>query len=267
MRFAVIGCGRSGSLVATALNRLGIQELTVIDPDRLEFHNIGEMDDVGVDDVGQFKAMAVARHLGEEPMLGITKVKSLAESITTSRSLAAVKRCEVLICCVDNPIARLTSCFVAKLYLKPFLDIGTAVLGGTNSSPGERRIGADVRFLMPDRCILCFGGLAGPQVREHPRLMDSQVQNHADHWRRQRAGSLRSLNQVATGLGLRLLEEFTQGHLRSSVWLQLNTSEHGIPLLSERIANPMQLSCPLCRLAGRGDDGLHLLPSIVRGSR
>ena len=181
-------------------------------------------------------------------------------------SLAGVKRCEVLVCCVDNPLARLVSCFVAKLYLKPFLDIGTAVVGEAKS-PHDRRIGADIRFILPDRCILCLGGLAGLQRQgDDPAAMASQVplRNQGDDWRRQRAGSLRSLNQVATSLGLRLLEEFAQARLRSSVWLQLDTSDHGIPSLSERTAHPQKLSCPVCRLAGRGDGGLHLLASIVR---
>jgi hypothetical protein len=41
---AVVGCGRSGSLVAVALNRLGLAQIGLIDPDMIELHNLGEMD-------------------------------------------------------------------------------------------------------------------------------------------------------------------------------------------------------------------------------
>src|SRR5262249_7458871 len=59
LRIVLIGVGRTGSLVATTLARLGCQHLTLIDPDRLEPHNLGEMDSVCRSDVGRYKVDAV----------------------------------------------------------------------------------------------------------------------------------------------------------------------------------------------------------------
>src|SRR5262249_22598380 len=44
LHVGVVGCGRSGSLAAVALHRLGVGRLTLIDPDPIEPHNLGEMD-------------------------------------------------------------------------------------------------------------------------------------------------------------------------------------------------------------------------------
>ncbi len=46
LQVAVIGVGRTGSLVVTTLTRLGLRTLSLIDPDIVEAHNIGEMDGV-----------------------------------------------------------------------------------------------------------------------------------------------------------------------------------------------------------------------------
>ncbi len=40
LRVAVIGCGRSGSITALSLARLGLRHLTLIDPDMVELHNL-----------------------------------------------------------------------------------------------------------------------------------------------------------------------------------------------------------------------------------
>lgn len=50
--------------MAVTLVRLGIPRLTLIDPDLIEPHNLGEMDAVTDADLGRPKAEALADHLG-----------------------------------------------------------------------------------------------------------------------------------------------------------------------------------------------------------
>ena len=58
-----------------------------------------------------------------------------------------------------DPQTRMVSAAVAVLSARPLLDLGTGVLAGEN---GEGRvIGADVRLVLPGRCLSCFGGVAG----------------------------------------------------------------------------------------------------------
>ena len=63
LRVAVVGVGRTGSLVAASLVRLGVADLTLIDADILEDHSLPEMDVVTAADLGQPKAEAVAAGL------------------------------------------------------------------------------------------------------------------------------------------------------------------------------------------------------------
>ncbi len=160
----------------------------------------------------------------------------------------------MVICCVDNPTARLATAFLAALYLKPLLDIGTGIL----RTPDGRRMGADVRLVLPGHCLLCLGGIPG--MEEAPaRLQGWHAGDALDSdpvaWWRQRAGSLRSLNQLAAAAALRLLEELARGTLRRSTWLHFEFSEEGIPALEERLAE-RDLSCGLCALSAAGDAGL-----------
>jgi hypothetical protein len=247
--------------VAQALARFGVCCLVIIDPDKLEVHNLGEMECVSAADVGRNKTAAVAGWLRSPSSSRGLSVVALPESIFSLSSLVAVKRSDVLVCCADNAAARIATDFLAKLYLKPLLDIGTGVLRWSTG----RRIGADIRLLLPERCLLCFGGVSElSQAREEllsERRAGAWRPTFVD-WREERAGSLRSLNQIATGLGLRLIEEFVQGRLESSTWLQLDTADGGLPVLAHP-APPARNTCPLCRIAGRGDGGIELLQPVL----
>lgn len=251
----IVGCGRTGSLMATALARLGIRQLTLIDPDLMEPHNLGEMDAVTLDDLGKPKVEAVAQHLRTH---FACEVNPLVDSILSFSMLAKVKRTDVVVCCVDNPAARLASAFLATLYLKPLLDIGTGIF-----FQGQMRtMGADIRLVLPGRCLLCLGGVADlAQARSelqrplpaHPPLF----------WRLQRAGSLRSLNMLAVGFALRLLEDCIGGRVQESRWLRLQFDDAGMPTLEQPQA-PANPRCTLCALAGQGDEGIGALEGLLR---
>jgi len=263
----IIGCGRSGSLAATALARIGVRRLTLVDPDRLETHNMGEMDLVRAVQRGDFKVYAVAEELErlQENIAGESasrlRVTPIAESVSSLRALEAVKRADLLIACVDDEAARLAAAVLAKLYLKPLLDIGTGVF----EAPGNgRQIGADIRLVMPDECLLCVGGLndlAGARIR----LATESGELRTADWQRQRAGSLRSLNMLAVGLGLRLVEELAAGRLGESAWVRVEFDARGLPQLEQRRITP-QSACPLCHFAGWGDEGLQRAVSGLIGA-
>jgi molybdopterin/thiamine biosynthesis adenylyltransferase len=248
LKVALFGCGRSGSLVANALARSGVREIALIDPDLLELHNCGEMDLVTPNDTGRAKAEALAASLD---FLSVTRVQDAAAPATAVISLVAAKDAEFLIACVDNPAARLAISVLAQLYLKPLLDIGA----GIHASP--RRMGADVRLVLPGRCLACFGGL---RVQEAAAGMRNPALIESD-WRRQRAGSLRSLNMVAAGMALRLLEDFLSGDVRDSTWLRINY-DRPVPEVESQTP-PAVSGCAVCELAGLGDAGLERIPQFL----
>ncbi|MFQ5857644.1 MAG: ThiF family adenylyltransferase [Anaerolineae bacterium] len=270
LRVAVVGCGRTGSLVAVTLARLGIRRLTLIDPDIVEVHNLGEMDAVTDDDLGRPKAEAIVGHLRSLLPHASASLFPIVAPIAQPAALAATKGCDVLFCCADNDAARLATAILSTLYHKVLVDIGTGVHFTVPDDPirnpqfeiRNRIMGADVRLILPgDGCLLCQGNLtdyaqAVDDLCNHRPPAGLQVGQR--NWRRQRAGSLRTLNQLAAALGVQMLQDLVAERLRTSTWTHVEFDEVG------RLAveyPPMQQpagadDCALCAKAGLGDEGL-----------
>lgn len=253
---AVIGCGRSGTLVAEALAALGIERLTLVDPDTVEVHNLGEMVGLDAEAVGSAKAVAVATSARRAAAARFCQLVPIPGPIQSLGSLHAVKPADVLVTCPDAAAARLASAVLAATFLKPLLDVGTGVLAGA-AGP---RMGADVRLTLPGRCLVCLGGL--PNVAEaRDALLRGKQPERVGDFRSERLGSLRSLNTLAVSLGLILLEQLAAGRVPGPVWLQADLDEYGLPRLTRRTPEPAG-HCPICALTARGDPGLEHLSEI-----
>jgi hypothetical protein len=120
-------------------------------------------------------------------------------------------------------------------------------------------MGADVRLILPgDGCLLCRGNLTN---------YNQAVENLCNHrppvdlettWSRQRAGSLRSLNQLAAGLGVHMLQELVTERIQQSVWARVEFDESGHLAVQYPPTQPSTdiPACALCAKAGLGDAGL-----------
>jgi molybdopterin/thiamine biosynthesis adenylyltransferase len=286
----VVGCGRSGSLLAVELAHLGVRRMTLIDPDRVEPHNLGEMAAVTREDIGRPKAVAVVDRLRREQLRNDAVLEAIGESVTSLRSLTAIKRADLVVCCVDNPAARLATAYLATVYLKPLVDLGTGIFHETTEDqarlssrvssadgsrrerePGVRRMGADVRLILPGRCLVCVGGIGqwerGVEALRRELAAPGGETSQGNRgrpasdpdpqaWRRERAGSLRSLNGLAVHLAVRLVEETVAGRNDASRWLHVEFGPAGLPTLEQR-ESPQPIACPLCAVSGRGDGALN----------
>jgi ThiF family len=256
LHVALIGCGRTGSVLAAGLARWPVGRLTLIDADVIEPHNLGEMVGVGAVHCGLHKVEAlrqVCLSFGLRPDQVLGTVPAAGQTLA---GLLAAKTADVLVCAVDNPLARMYSAAVATLFARPLLDVGTGVL----AQDSGLRFGADVRLVLPGRCLHCFGGVAGwPEVLAARRRHETVG---AVDWRQQRAGSLASLNGVAAHLGLRLLEEAARRGPVDSQWLSLNADRQGMFHL-ERPTVAVRFGCPLCRWTGRADGAVKHLGRIL----
>lgn len=264
LHFGVIGCGRSGMEVATSLARLGAAQITVIDADRIETGNLGELfPGVSIEDVGQLKSQVLASLLSAQRPSRLRQLTAVPESISSQPSLIAAKNTDFLISCVDTPVARAATAFLAKLYLLPLLDVGTGIHRHA-AEGGGTETGADIRLVLPDRCLLCFGGIREIDVvRQQQALIPHRGPGHRRvDWQTERAGSLRSLNMMSVGIGLRLVEELVRGRLRGSAWLQLDYGANGIPSLRS-LAPDRPSVCSMCPFTGHGDDGIHRFADAI----
>ncbi len=263
LRFGLIGAGRTGSVLARGLLRVGVRRLTLIDPDVLQRHNLGESDDcLGEKNVGRAKVDALRDAL--LPLCRWAEISTVAESVTHVRAIAAMKACDFLVSCTDHDSARLAAACAAALYCRPMIDVATGI-----ARRPEGRMGASVRLILPTRCLVCTGGLGLAEARD---VLASGAVERAFHlgrrWDAERQGSLASLNHLAAALAQRMIEDLVAERIRETTWLHLEYDDHGraviiYPPLPAAGAAP----CPVCSaLSGLGDEGLPQVPDIIRSA-
>jgi molybdopterin/thiamine biosynthesis adenylyltransferase len=268
LNVVVVGCGRTGSLMAVSLARLGIRRLALIDPDCVELHNLGEMDAVSQADLGTPKAEALARHLFSLSSPGRISILPLNASVAHPTALSAAKAGDVLVCCADNDAARLATGLIATLYHKVLLDIGTGIFhergeqGSAfripHSAIRNRRMGADVRLIIPgDGCLLCRGNLTAYSQAVEDLCNHRPPARVQGEWRQERAGSLRSLNQLVAGLAVQMFQDLVAERIQGSIWARVEFDEAGqLEVRYPPIQPTSSSECPLCAKAGLGDEGL-----------
>jgi hypothetical protein len=268
-RVALVGVGRTGSLVATGLARLGLRELVLIDPDLVELQNLGEMDSVTQLDIGRPKVDAVAdalRRIQDMPTMTVMPMALDAQNPVARRAIAD---CDVVITAVDNDAARLLAGWSALHHHQVLIDIGTGVLqvpqdevssSRPDRKPYTRRMGTDVRMILPGHgCLTCSGGV----VRYHEALeilAGSRVNTPWNH--ENRAGSLRTINQMGDALAIQFLQDLAAERVNGSRWTRIEIDDAGritstdLPTRNQGVDSS---SCSSCNRAGRGDIRLGLV--------
>jgi hypothetical protein len=250
LSFGVVGCGRLGSVMAMSLAQGGVRNLTLVDPDLVELHNLGEMDGVVDGDVGVPKVDAVASTCRRR--FKWTNVRALAAPVMQWSARAALKDCDVIVSCSDTDGGRLGTATIASAYLKVLVDVGTGVFSDPHS---PRTRGAEIRLVVPgDGCLMCLGGISnlGTGIRQLASMDAAGGNPLATSWTAERAGSLRSVNLVAAGLALDALEALVCEEEDRSTWRRVEMSARDGPhlrLLARQASSP---GC-LCREQGVGD--------------
>ena len=229
------------------------------------------------EDLGQPKAEAVAARLRRLVWGTVAapdgrvapRIRAVTAPVTEEAGRTACLRADVLICCADNDAARLATALITTPLHKVLVDIGTGIhhtaapaahpigQGGGAGRIGARTMGADVRLIVPGMgCLLCWGGLAR-LARAVDDLTHPGGRRRAPvPWHEQRAGSLRSLNQIAAHLALRQIEDLVAGRLDGSHWTRIEIDPRGVPRIDRPAPAPAPAEgpCALCARAGRGED-------------
>jgi hypothetical protein len=237
LRVGVVGCGRLGSVIALALAGNGVRSMVLVDPDRLETHNLGEGEGWTAANVGSPKVGALAGHIeGRYPWARVEAVAAPAEAWA---ALHALKGCDLLVCAADTAGARETAGLLSALYHLPLIEAGTGIFAVPS---GERRMGLEARLVLPgEACRACMEG--GP----------GEVEEAGLPWWADRMGSLRSLNMVAAGLVLLLLEGLVREEVGGPVELRWVWGEG-----FRWTGSGWRCGGPRClrRVSGLGDEGL-----------
>lgn len=172
LKVAIIGAGSVGGMIAEAMARTGVQDITVIDFDRVEEHNLDRLVYATADDIGRLKIEVLAEHLKASATATNFRCLPVDAAVYEEAGLRAALDCDVIFSCVDRPWGRYALNAIAYAHLIPVFDGGIAAR--TNKS--GLLVAADWRAhtCAPGRaCMACLGQYSPGHVQaEREGLLD-----------------------------------------------------------------------------------------------
>ena len=127
LKVGIVGLGSVGCIVAEAVARIGIAQVTLIDPDKVEEHNLDRLLYGTVQDIDKLKVDLAARAMRRNATAERIQITTLPVSVHDSAAYKAALDCDVLFSCVDRPVPRDVLNYIAQAHLIPVIDGGVAV--------------------------------------------------------------------------------------------------------------------------------------------
>lgn len=127
LKVGIVGLGSVGCIVAEALARIGIEKVTLIDPDKVEEHNLDRLLYGTVKDVGKLKVEVAAKAMRRNATATEIQITTLPISIHDSAAYMAALDCDILFSCVDRPVPRDVLNYIAQAHLIPVIDGGVSI--------------------------------------------------------------------------------------------------------------------------------------------
>ena len=127
LKVGIVGLGSVGCIVAEAIARIGISQVTLIDPDKVEEHNLDRLLYGTARDIGKLKVDLAAEAMQRNATAQKLQITALPFSIHTEVAYKAALDCDILFSCVDRPVARDVLNYIAQAHLIPIIDGGIAV--------------------------------------------------------------------------------------------------------------------------------------------
>lgn len=245
----VVGCGGTGSHVATQLAHLRVGRLTLIDDDAVETSNLSRIVGLGPEDTGRSKVDALGDRLRRiHPDCTIGTVKASVLDIDPDRLTTA----DVIICATDGHGSRSLLNEIAFQYYVPVVDLGVEVVPGSSF-----RAGGGVRVLRPGRgCLWCAQTLSSALVREeYLSVHERQLEAGRGYLRSQHepTPSVVALNGVVASLAVMEVCQLLVGMLGSGRDRLLYRSEQRALSTAALLAQPSCHVCGDAGVVGRGD--------------
>ena len=156
-RIGIVGLGSVGCIVAEALARIGVSEVTLIDPDRVEEHNLDRLLYGTRKDIGKLKVNLAAQAMRRNATAERILITSLPIALQSEMAYKAALDCDVLFSCVDRPVPRDVLNYIAQAHLIPVIDGGIAVQSDRRK---DRLFSAHWRASLVTpyhRCMRCSG--------------------------------------------------------------------------------------------------------------
>ena len=127
MNIGIIGLGSVGCIVAEAMTRIGVQHITLFDPDKVETHNLDRLLYGTEKTVGQLKVKVAQRQMQEHATAEHPWIEAIPLSIKNPKAYAKALDCDLLFSCVDRPVPRDILNHITNGHLIPVIDCGVKV--------------------------------------------------------------------------------------------------------------------------------------------
>lgn len=148
LKVGVVGCSGTGSPTIEQLVRLGIGEIVLIDPDKVEEKNLNRILNTTMQDAKdrRYKVSVLAAQIEK---IGIgTKVIAFNQNIFDNREiLDHLATCDFIFGCVDSIDGRFLLNQLATFYLIPYIDMGVKLIA--DGKGGVDQICGSVHYLEP----------------------------------------------------------------------------------------------------------------------
>ncbi|HZI57217.1 MAG TPA: ThiF family adenylyltransferase [Verrucomicrobiae bacterium] len=161
---ATVGLGGGGSHINQQLVHLGVGNLGIFDPDKVEETNLNRLVGATEEDVaqGRSKVFAAERLIwAVNPWAHVIRFKDKWQHHADE-----LRSCDVIFGCVDSISEREQLETLARRHLIPYIDIGMDV----NAVEGSFSIGGQIAVSMPGgACLRCLGIITDSRLREESR--------------------------------------------------------------------------------------------------
>ena len=127
LRIGVVGLGSVGALVAESLARIGVSEITLIDPDVIEMHNLDRLLHGNKSNLGELKVHRAETEILRNSTARSVRVRSIPYGVEYKEAYQEALDCDLIVSCVDRPIARDVLNYIAISHLIPVIEGGVAV--------------------------------------------------------------------------------------------------------------------------------------------
>ena len=164
LRIGIIGTGSVGAIVAEALARIGISEITLIDPDRIEVHNLDRFIFGTRKFVGELKVERVKHHIAQHSTCGDVQIRAIEHAIQCEDAYRAALDCDLLFSCVDRPVPRDVLNYIAIASGIPVVDAGVAVDVNPRSHAFESARWRTHVIIPGNACLRCVGQYTSSDV-------------------------------------------------------------------------------------------------------
>ena len=119
LKVGIVGLGSGGSVVAEAVARIGVEQVVLIDHDRVEEHNLDRLLNATVKDIGKPKVDVAAKAIRRHGTAKRVQITALPMSIQDEVAYLAALDCDILFGCVDRPVPLEILNYAAHSHLIP----------------------------------------------------------------------------------------------------------------------------------------------------